>query len=451
MKRFLVSLSSLFVSTSFAIGLVKERQIQTDKLVATQKRFDDIFLKDDQQSVKSIDEVASIFRPINYDKTWHFLKSQTNLEKVIEPIQMNEPNFLLPSTFIELNQFQPFSNLYVLGDSLSDIGGLYNFNSELVKMPYPFYNYSFTDGDVSVKVLSNKLSLSQKKSLPKHSLIAKALFDSDDIDYDINNFICNVFCEHDHCTGNCNEVCASICNNIIYAQEKPYRNNYALGGAKASKGNDDKSKMLYNYFSLEKQVDLLLADHKIKPTDLIYLGIGGNDILDAVKERSYFEAMEVIVRALLAIENSVNRLIENNARHIIIANAPNVAKTPRYLKSLHRDYVWQIYNKYYEMFESMYAKLEEKYPTYLKKFNLHNCFNKMLSDFEDKGINITSACVDVKHSGVETLILGFNPNFEIGCDQTSLITYFFFDDIHLTSIVHKAVIEQLYQLAVSKW
>ncbi len=451
MKRFLVSLSSLFVSTSFAIGLVKEQQTQTNELAASEKRFDDIFLKNEEQPFKSIDEVVSMFNSNNYDKTWHFLKSQTNLEKVFEPIQIMEPNLLLPSTFIELNQVQPFSNFYVLGDSLSDIGGLYNFTSELVKMPYPFYNNSFTDGNVAVKVLANKLSLPQKTAWPKHSLIAKALFDSDDIDYDINKFICNVFCKHDHCNGNCNEVCASICNKMFHSITKPYRNNYAVGGARASLGTDDKAKLLYNYFSLEKQVDLLLTDHKIKPTDLIYLGIGGNDILAAVKEKSYFEAMEIIVQSLLAIENSVNRLIKNNARHIILANAPNVAKTPRYLTSLHRDYAWQISNKYYDMFESMYAKLEEKYPTCLKKFNLHNCFNKMLCDFEEKGINITSPCVDVQYSGIETLILGFNPNFTTGCDATSLSKYFFFDDIHPTAIVHKEVGEQLYQLALSKW
>ncbi len=347
---------------------------------------------------------------------------------------------------------QPFSNLFVLGDSLSDIGGLCKFTSGFTKMAYPFYNNSFTNGDVAVKVLADKLLVAQKTAWKKHSWASKMIFDSDNLDYDTDKLICKFFCQQDQCQGKCNEACALICNKMSKPSKKlPYRNNYAVGGAKASLGTDIKSKVFLNGYSLERQVDLLLTDHKIKPTDLIYLGIGGNDILAAIEEENYYAASKIVNQAILTIENSINRLINNNARHIILANAPNVAKTPRYFKSPIQNYANKISNNYYEMFEQMYLKLKEKYPTYLKKFDLYNCFNKMLFDFEKNGINTTSPCVEYKNKGAEVLLFGFNPDFVAKCDETTLEKSFFFDDIHPTAIVHKEVGEQLYQLALSKW
>lgn len=277
------------------------------------------------------------------------------------------------------------------------------------------------------------------------------ILNSDDLDYDVYKIMCKLFCEQDHCVGKCNETCASICNKMINPRKKlPYHNNYAVGGAKASLGSDVKSKVFLNGYSLERQVDLLLTDHKIKPTDLIYLGIGGNDILSAIEEENYYVASKIINQAILTIETSINRLIKNNARHIILANAPNIAKTPRYLKSPIQNYASKISNEYYDMFEKMHLNLEQKYPNHLKKFDLHNCFNKMLLDFENNGINTTSPCVRYKNDGAEILLFGFNPEFTPQCDETSLAKSFFFDDIHPTALVHKAVGEQLYQLATSK-
>lgn len=150
MKRFLISLNTLFVSSSFAVALAKETQNQTYELATNENRFDDIFLKDDLQ------------QPIQCDKDWHFLKSEMNLNMPHSTIQSLAQNIFMPNNFIARNQLQPFSNLFVLGDSLSDIGGLCKFTSGFTKMAYPFHNNSFTNGDVAVKVLANKLLVPQK-------------------------------------------------------------------------------------------------------------------------------------------------------------------------------------------------------------------------------------------------------------------------------------------------
>ncbi len=103
MKRFLISLNTLLVSTSFVVSFTRETQAQSSKLVASGNRFDDIFLKDElQQRFNSNNEVVPMFKPNDSgDKAWHFLKSQTNQNKP-HTIQSLAQNIFMPNNFIAL-------------------------------------------------------------------------------------------------------------------------------------------------------------------------------------------------------------------------------------------------------------------------------------------------------------------------------------------------------------
>jgi phospholipase/lecithinase/hemolysin len=104
--------------------------------------------------------------------------------------------------------------------------------------------------------------------------------------------------------------------------------NYAVAGAKArGDGAGD----------LATQVDALLVSHRfVLPKDPLYvLMIGGNDVIDALQSAfdpanlAAADAGNAIVRSAVegTIEN-LRRLLESGARYALVANVPNVGALP---------------------------------------------------------------------------------------------------------------------------
>jgi len=86
---------------------------------------------------------------------------------------------------------------------------------------------------------------------------------------------------------------------------------YAVGSAKADgQGQED----------LSQQVGMLLLDHRsVLPEDALYVVIiGGTDAIDAT----------IITAAVAAIGTNVVRLLDFGARRLIVANVPNLASLP---------------------------------------------------------------------------------------------------------------------------
>ena len=101
---------------------------------------------------------------------------------------------------------------------------------------------------------------------------------------------------------------------------------YAVASAKArGLGEDD----------LRRQVDWLLLDHARLPADAIYvIMIGGNDALDALQADAATPAPSVrpsaaiVTAAVDAIATHVERLLDFGARHVVVANVPDLAVLP---------------------------------------------------------------------------------------------------------------------------
>jgi phospholipase/lecithinase/hemolysin len=67
---------------------------------------------------------------------------------------------LLAATTLALTSFAsaaPYSNLFVYGDSLSDLGNIYTVSGHTIPMSPPYYNGRFSNGPLAVEYLANSL------------------------------------------------------------------------------------------------------------------------------------------------------------------------------------------------------------------------------------------------------------------------------------------------------
>jgi phospholipase/lecithinase/hemolysin len=102
--------------------------------------------------------------------------------------------------------------------------------------------------------------------------------------------------------------------------------NYAVASATA-RGSD--------IADLARQVEFLLADRQPLDDDAVYLLIiGGNDALDALQATVADLGSAATIRdavvgsAVAAIEGAVRDLLDFGARHIVVANVPDLATVP---------------------------------------------------------------------------------------------------------------------------
>jgi phospholipase/lecithinase/hemolysin len=103
--------------------------------------------------------------------------------------------------------------------------------------------------------------------------------------------------------------------------------NYAVASAKArAQGEED----------LSRQVDMLLLDHGfLLPADALYVVlIGGNDAIDALQavvagaEDAPQTSAAIVSSAVAAIGANLERLLDFGARQLIVANVPDLAALP---------------------------------------------------------------------------------------------------------------------------
>ncbi len=101
---------------------------------------------------------------------------------------------------------------------------------------------------------------------------------------------------------------------------------YAVAGAKA-RGQTDAD--------LGRQLDWLLLDHAPLPADAVYvLMIGGNDAIDALQADSAEASANprpsaaIVTAAVTAIGRAVERLRDFGARRLVVANVPDLATLP---------------------------------------------------------------------------------------------------------------------------
>lgn len=169
----------------------------------------------------------------------------------------------------------PLDHVVVFGDSLSDTGNLYKYMNHQFPMSPPYYQGRFSDGPVWVELVTEHLS----KYNPQMSM-----------------------------------------------------ENYAFGGALVLQEDDF---LPGAYLSLRSQVDAYLEEYRLhdhKRTLHIIL-MGGNDYIGLDKDQNISERVALVTAE---ISHQASRLAEHGAQYILIANLPELGKSP-FAEELHAE------------------------------------------------------------------------------------------------------------------
>jgi outer membrane lipase/esterase len=313
-------------------------------------------------------------------------------------------------------QAEPYSNIYVFGDSLSDNGNLSMAPGAPAGTPT-----RFTNGPVALEVVAASLGFALTPS--------------------------------DHLNGG-------------YSG-----NNFAIAGAKTL--DDDGDEMTPD-INLPTQVNAFLQiNGGVAPSDALYVVlIGGNDIREArdiragaifgatVEERRAIRqaATKYLEAATESQQDQIEKLIASGAQHILVANAPDIGAIPEtdlvimgLLANAQTQTQINKINRFAETTTMLSAKFNGKLGRKLERtedntgvelieFNLFNFLNDQIEDAEVYGLtNISDACIYIFSQGGT-----INPECS---DFPTASGFLFWDEVHPTTAVHQragiAILDEL--------
>ncbi|AGM25454.1 SGNH/GDSL hydrolase family protein [Spiroplasma chrysopicola] len=313
---------------------------------------------------------------------------------------------------------QKLTNFFILGDSLSDSNGLATAGAvllnagkietvETIMMPSPFVNNSFTNGDVSVKVLAEKMGW---------PLTAGWSF--------------------------------------IYKDEKysKYGNNYAIAGATTGPMDNLLSRLFFNHFNLANQAAALLEQHNVKATDLIIVQIGGNDLINILTENTARPVkQEQLNKTLINLEQTLNTLIEQGVQNLLLINSVDLGSIPYFQNNEQRKLATEFTKNYNAGIVKIMTKIsDQKNKIIIKQYDLFTRSNEFLLAFQelDHHHNITDPCVNFDFKELRTGKIV--PKYYDNTSPKHLSKHFFFDNFHPTTWAHQKVAEDLYQI-IEAW
>lgn len=177
-------------------------------------------------------------------------------------------------------QAASYSGLYVFGDSLSDMGNVYDLTKAVVPVPGPpYFNGRFSNGPVYAEVLADRLGLNLDNSLDGGT-------------------------------------------------------DYAYGGA----GTDFQVPQLPGFapLSVEGQVvqfstEMALSGDTVGDDDLFVVFAGVNNLQSAVDQPSMADA--IVDDAVADVAGILGDLRDLGAQNFLVPNAPNLGAAPRYAGS----------------------------------------------------------------------------------------------------------------------
>lgn len=308
--------------------------------------------------------------------------------------------WLLPSLLVlwaGIAQAAGFTQIFVFGDSLSDIGNLHAVQ--------PSYPVRFSNGPVAVEDLAQDLGLTLTPSL--HLLPPGSSPDQ-------------------------------------------YGNDYAVAGAVAIDADGNPATPDIN---VPTQVNAFLQIHGgHAPSDALYvMMIGGNDIFaaqDIVMKGSWDSGTAADTRlqeAASSVEQELNTLIAAGARHILVVDAPDVGKTPmtrikaaqlassatnfyQVLVASELPDITRALSVDYDLrLDLAVADVEANQNINIKQYSLFKLLDTLTNNPDEYGYtNVTDPCL--YELTVST------PHLNPSCDFN---TWLFYDEIHPTAVTHK--------------
>ncbi len=275
----------------------------------------------------------------------------------------------------------PLHNIVVFGDSLSDNGNLYKFMKYQLPPSPPYFEGRFSNGPVWIEY-----------------------------------------------------VIAS------YFPENPAGHllDYAYGGAGVSEeeGADDV------LFTLRREVNNYLMEHNDKASEdsLFVIWIGSNNYLafPSDTEQTLHDVHSGIV-------NSIHRLVEKGAKHILVVNLPDLGRTPAAIEFGSINEMTYYAQEHNNMLNKSIEEFKQKYPDVeWLYYDLHQAFEEVMMHPQDYGFtNITGTCVNsvvdeiTKKSVLKMAAAVKNKIAPDACNG-----YLFFDLVHPTALAHQILGEK---------
>ena len=295
-----------------------------------------------------------------------------------------------------------YSDLYVFGDSLSDMGNASAVVGDLPRPPY--FDNRLTNGRVAVEALAHKLGLQIKPSL-----------------------------------------------HLLGVEQGT---NYAVAGATASE---------LEIGNLITQIGAFLQFNPgSAPGDALYVVfIGGNDVRKARSELNPIDptdlasAHAVLDAAVLNISVAVQTLISAGARHIVVVNSPNIGAIPEtIIAAEHFGLPWlpDVTEGLTVYFNTILAGAIEQIAVLggvdIGQYDLFSVFNNLIVNANFLEIaNTTDACYLTFGNNFLPVLNPICVDAEFNPDPNS---FFFIDEIHPTKKVHKAIGKSIADLIKGK-
>ncbi|KGP63117.1 lysophospholipase [Legionella norrlandica] len=275
----------------------------------------------------------------------------------------------------------PLHNIVVFGDSLSDNGNLYEYMKYQLPQSPPYFEGRFSNGPVWIE----RLIASYFPNDPNSHLL-----------------------------------------------------DYAFGGAGVSIDEDDDEVL----FTLRREVNTYLLAHqdKASPDTLFVIWIGSNNYLGMPSE-----VEETLKNVNLGIANSIQRLVEKGAKHILVLNIPDLGRTPAAIEFDSKEamtYFSIQHNiavaKTVEQFKQTYPDVEWLF------FDMSSQFNNVLDHAPEYGFtNITDTCANLVVDEItKTSVLKMVASAKPGKGTDVCDGYLFFDLVHPTALAHKILAEK---------
>ena len=293
--------------------------------------------------------------------------------------------------FSPLSIARTYSDIYVFGDSLSDMGNAAAVLGDLPRPPY--FQNRVTNGRVAVEALANKLGLKTDPSL--------------------------------------------------YFLGTEQGTNYAVAGASASENGEG---------DLGAQVASFLALNLFNaPSDAIYIiFIGGNDVRDARGELNPLDpadledALAILDQATFNIGVAIHSLIGWGSRHIVVVNSPNIGVIPETTMAANTynlpwlpEVVQNLTNYFNSRLAVTINQVEISTGVDIGQFDLFSTFNNLLANAYLLDItNTTDPCYLTFGNNYLPVLNPLCVDAEFNPDPNS---FFFIDEIHPTKNVHKAI------------
>lgn len=301
-------------------------------------------------------------------------------------------------------------NFYILGDSLSDIGVLVGSGNAILKylaipntivMKPPFYQNCFTNGKVAVAVMADYFSI---------ALTPAWKF------------------------------------NFLGMNSEQIGNNYAVSGAVINSNNDATTiqSWVMKCFDFNHQITALTSQHQLLKNDIIFVIIGTNDILSAIKKTSAVEQHQLITTALTLLKVGLETLIRNGAQTIIIANIPDISKIPLFKNNEKiQASILLLINKFNQGLASIISILNSNKQN-IFHYDLFKGIIHAMNEFKklDCNHNISDGALTTNFSQI--MINGeINVHFNPNVTAENMDQYFFFDDIHPNQWAHNFLAQSL--------